>query len=190
MESVDKAIHTKKPESLDEWLHWDAADVDFQYEWVNGKLVQTSETKKPEELLIIRNIQRAFAQTEAYQQRAELFLETKTQLGPELGRIPDVSFYTYAQIRDAYQDKVFPLPAFVIELVSPGEHTNHTEQKALEYLKADVQVIWHIYPELQLVRVRTSLREEVIAVEDDTISAAPVVPDLKMKVSDVFRLGE
>jgi Uma2 family endonuclease len=188
MESIDKAVKTDKPQSLQEWMNWEAADVDFQYEWVAGKLVKTSESMKPEELLIISNIMRAFTKTEAYQQRGELVMETKTLLRPDQGRIPDVSFYTNPQIKEAYQDKSFPLPAFVIEVVSPGEHSTHTEQKALEYLKAGVQVIWHIYPELQLVRVRTSLREEAIAVEEDLISAAPAVPDLKMKVSDVFRV--
>ncbi len=186
MEAIDKAVKTDKPQSLHEWLNWDAADVDFQYEWVDGKLVKTSETMKPEELLIIRNIQRAFTQTKAYLTKAELVMETKTRLTDEQGRIPDVSYYTNEQIMEAYQDKSFPLPAFVIEVVSPGEHTTHTEQKALEYLKTGVQVVWHIYPELKLIRVRTSLREEKIAVEEDMISAAPVVPDLEMKVSDVF----
>ena len=190
MESTHKAVITDKPHSLEDWLQWEGDDVDYKYEWTHGNLLQSSESMKPEELLIISNIQRAFAQTNAYQQGAELVMETKMRLTDEQGRIPDVSYYTYEQIKEAYLNKVFPLPAFVIEVVSPGEHSNHTEQKALEYVMAGVQVIWHIYPELQLVRVRTSLREEMIAVEDDMISAAPVVRDLQMKVSDVFRVDE
>ncbi len=49
-----------------------------------------------------------------------------------------------------------------------------------------MQVLWQIYPDLRMVQVRTSLRSTQIYWEDDACTAAPALPDMKLKVNELF----
>jgi len=49
-----------------------------------------------------------------------------------------------------------------------------------------LKVVWNIYPEPQLVYVYTSRKQVQICMEDDICSAAPVLPEFEVKVSEIF----
>ena len=78
------------------------------------------------------------------------------------------------------------LPAFVVELISPSDRAKHVEQKVIEYFNAGVQVVWHVHPELRMVRVFTSARHNVTCFEHDAFDAAPALPDLQLTVDALF----
>ncbi|MBC8154675.1 MAG: Uma2 family endonuclease [Bacteroidetes bacterium] len=174
------------PTTKAEFLDWSPND-DALYEWHDGTLVQQSGMKK-EERPIIRVITRAFAKTTAYQQRAELLAETNCWLTDEQMRIPDLAFFTDEQIKASATDDTEPIPAFVVELISPGDKASHIEKKVLEYFSAGVTVVWHIYPDLTMVRVFTSPKLSTTSFADDTISAGPAIPDLQLTIGELFAL--
>ena len=171
------------PMSKEAFLEWNPDDG-FLYEYDNGSAEQTSGMKKTERY-IISNIQAKFSTTEAFRQRAWLFEESDIWVSNEQKRIPDMAFFTRNQILDSvnYKD---PIPAFVVELISPSDRADKIETKVVEYFKAGVRVIWHIFPTLRMVRMFTSVKNSTSYFETDTVDAASAVPDLRMTVNELF----
>jgi hypothetical protein len=56
----------------------------------------------------------------------------------------------------------------------------------LDYWKADVQVIWHVFPDLIMVHVYHG-KKMTVCMGDDLCFAEPVLPDFSLKVSDIFK---
>lgn len=169
-----------------EFLNWDPDDG-FLYEFDAGFAEPTTGMKK-EERYIVRNLQRAFKKTTAYTADALLLEESEVWLTPDQKRIPDVSLFTDQQIQDSLTEANDPIPAFVVEIISPTDVAGKVERKVLEYFEAGVQVVWHIYPDLRMVRVMTSSKVAHSFFGEDTFDAAPVLPDLHLTVQDLFSL--
>ncbi len=115
-----------------------------------------------------------------------LLAETNCWLTDGQMRIPDLAFFTDDQIIASATDTPEPIPAFVAELISPSDKATHIEKKVLEYFTAGVQVIWHIYPNLKMVRVFTSPKLSATCFAGDTIDARPAIPDLQLTVDTLF----
>lgn len=185
-EEVVVSTEVRIPMTKEQFLTWDTND-DFLYEYDNGFAVQPTGMGKKERY-IIRNIQKAFRRTAAFAEDAYLYEENDVWVTADQKRIPDMAFFTDAQIKDSLNDEAEPIPAFVVELISPGDKSDHIETKIIEYFTAGVQVVWHVHPALRMVRVFTSVRSATSYFEDDTLSAAPALPDLDMTVSGLFAL--
>lgn len=171
------------PMSKEAFLDWNPDDG-FLYEYDNGFAEQTTGMKKNERY-IITNIQAKFSTTVAFRERAWLFEESDVWVSDVQKRIPDMAFFTRDQILDSADDKE-PIPAFVVELISPADKADKIETKVIEYFRAGVQVIWHVFPALRMVRVFTSVRNSITHFETDTFDAGPAVPDLIMTVNELF----
>ena len=170
----------------EQFLQWNP-DEGVLYEYDNGFAVQTTGTKKNERY-IIRNIQEAFRKTSAFAEDAYLYEKNDVWVTGSQKRIPDMAFFTDAQIKESLNEDVEPIPSFVVELISPGDKSDKTETKIIEYFTAGVQVVWHVHPALRMIRVFTSVRSAASYFEDDAFSADPAVPGLEMTVSQVFAL--
>ena len=116
---------------------------------------------------------------------SDLFAETHVPVSETRIRIPDFSFFDHEQIA-ASEQGALPVPVWAIEIISPNEVGCKIERKALGYQKAGVQVLWQIYPDLRMVQVRTSLHSTQIYWEEDKYTAAPALPDMKLKVNELF----
>ena len=171
------------PMSKAAFMNWNPDDG-FLYEYDNGFAEQISGMKKKERY-IITNIQAKFSTTEAFRERAWLFEESDVWVSDVQKRIPDMAFFTRDQILDSADD-IESIPAFVVELISPTDKADKIETKVIEYFKAGVQVIWHVFPALRMVRVFTSVKNSISHFETDTFDAAPAVPDLQMTVNELF----
>ena len=171
------------PMTKAQFLAWEPEDG-FLYEFDNGYAEQTTGMKKSERPLI-RAIQMAFQQTTAFAENAMLFEETEVWVSEEQMRIPDVAFFTDAQIR-ASGEAAEPIPTFVVELISPTDRADKVEQKMVEYFAAGVQVLWYVYPALRMVRVFTSVRHSTTFFENESFDAAPALPDLHLTVAELF----
>ncbi len=154
----------------------------FKYEFSDGKVIKTQSTMNPKQLFIVQNILRRFAQTFAYANRDELFLEVNQSTGTEKLRRPDLSYWPAGKIKSG-QEKVSP---FVIEIISPTDKSDEIETKLFEYFSAGVKVVWHIRPNFKTVHVFTSPTKIKICMGDEICSAAPVVPDFEMTADEVF----
>lgn len=185
IETPDEEAVVGIPMSKQRFLNWNPDDG-FLYEFDNGIAIPTDGMKNVERP-IIQKILRKFTQTIAYQQMGELLPETKCWLNKKQMRIPDAAFFTSAQIQDSGADR-HPIPAFVIELISPSDKVKDVEQKVIEYFAAGVQVVWHIHPILRMVRVFTSARHNITCFENDAFNAAPAIEDLQMTVEELFTL--
>lgn len=104
--------------------------------------------------------------------------------GIQLSR-PDLAFFSGAQI-DYSGDAADPIPAFVIEVISPNHDAEKVEFKRLEYFRSGVQLIWHIYLETQIAYLYSGAKTVYIAMENDVCSAAPVLPDFAIEVKQLF----
>ena len=176
---------TRKPRTREAFLEWEQPAGKYKYEWVEGVLEPSDYMMKNTERGIVKRIRKAFYQTKAFAQGGELFAETHVFVTEDRIRIPDLSFFDSAQI-DASEQGAFPVPAWAIEIISPNETGFKIERKALEYINAGVQVLWQVYPDLRMVQIRTSASSTRIYFEDDECTAAPPLPNMKIKVSDLF----
>ena len=175
----------RKPKTLEAFLRWEQPEGYYKYEWVDGALEKTEYMMKTNELAIVRNIKKAFYQTDFFRQDGELFAEVAVKLSETRVRIPDISAFTDQQIKAAQRED-YPVPTFAIEIISPNESGFKIEQKAFDYFAAGVQVLWQIYPNVRMVKVLTSPQAVQICLKQDLCSAAPVIPDLKIAVDAVF----
>ncbi|MCS7210754.1 MAG: Uma2 family endonuclease [Chloroherpetonaceae bacterium] len=152
-------------------------------EYSEGEVFERS-GMKTSELLIVSKILRKFFQTQAFRELNELFQEVDCWLSEKQMRRPDLAFFTREQILEAAEGKQ-PIPAFVIEIISENDTVSYVENKVLEYQQAGVKVIWHIYPELKVVKVIRG-KEARYFEGDEAFDASPVVPDLKLSVRELF----
>lgn len=184
LETPDEEAVVGIPMTRQRFLSWNPDDG-FLYEFENGLAIPTDGMKK-EERYLIRNVQKAFQKTKAFQENGYLFEENDVWLSVNQKRIPDMAFFTDAQIKESKTPTSEPIPSFVIEIISPSDKVKPVEQKVIEYFDAGVQVVWHIHPALRMVRVFTSARQNVTCFENDEFGAAPAIPDLHITVAELF----
>ncbi len=182
---LEKSKTKKAPKKLsvkDFLLLQQETEEVFEYE--NGVLIPTTSMKNRERI-IVSNILRAFAQTKAYKELAELLPETDCWLTETQMRRLDIAFFTRAQIKAAAEGEN-PVPVFVIEIISINDSINHVEGKVKEYFEAGISLVWHIFPDLQMVRISKNPKEAHHYFEKDAFDASPVIKDLKMNVEELF----
>jgi len=107
--------HGKKM-SLEEFLEFRPEDG-FKYEWESGFLEAREKMIKPSELYIVENLRAAFEQTTFKQRRGAMVTEAVYPVSEGRYRVPDISFFTKAQIDEGREGKL-PVASFIIELVS------------------------------------------------------------------------
>lgn len=77
------------------------------------------------------------------------------------------------------------MPLFVVEVISNNDMIKKVHQKMEDYRRAEVPVVWHIFPSLEEVHVYHG-REMKIYKGDEKCSAAPVMPDFTLTVNEIF----
>lgn len=183
LENEPEVADVRIPMTKAEFLNWNPDD-EFLYEY-DGACAEQLHAMQNTERYLVRNIQDFFVKTTAYQQRSHLFEETECWLTETQMRRHDMALFTDAQIRESTVGG-HPVPTFVVEIISEHDKANEIEKKVGEYFRAGVQTIWHIYPELRMIRVLLSVRNQLSLFETDIVSAAPAIPDLRMTVDAVF----
>ncbi len=176
------------PRTWEEFVDWEPTDG-YKYEWNDGEVIRF-ESMKQRHLLIIKTLTRLFAKTTAYQRGGEIVPEQDVMLTGIQMRRPDLAYFSIDQINICLSAKEGLIPAFVIEVVSPTDDAIKVEEKLIEYFKCGVQVVWHVYPENEVVYVYTSRKNVKICTEDDLCSAQPVLPDFELSVNDLFAVPQ
>jgi len=74
----------------------------------------------------------------------------------------------------------------MIEVISSTYQINRVQKNRNDYLKAKVQVVWHIFPDLQMIHVYTG-KQMVICKGKDLCSASKVIKGFKLSVDEVFK---
>jgi Uma2 family endonuclease len=178
--------HGKKM-SLEEFLEFRPEDG-FKYEWESGFLEAREKMIKPSELYIVENLRAAFEQTTFKQRRGAMVTEAVCSFSEGRYRVPDISFFTKAQIDEGREGKL-PVASFIIELVSENDTITYYDQKLAEYFSAGVKCVWLIFPESRKVWVFSSPKDVRICAGDDSCSAAPALPDFQLSVNQIFSVS-
>jgi Uma2 family endonuclease len=172
------------PATLEDFLVWEPADG-YKYEWNDGRIIRFEQLKK-KHLFIIRKLQQTFYRTQAFAKGGALIMEQDVFLSGIQMRRPDLAYFSGEQIDSSASTDSEPIPAFVIEVISPSDDAEKVEEKLAEYFNAGVSVVWHIYPDNEVIYVYTSRKEVKICTGSDICSAAPVLPDFQIPVLELL----
>jgi Uma2 family endonuclease len=157
----------------------------YTYEWVNGKVEKTKRTMDYTQVFILDNLLRLFDQIKIQHEiKGRLTTEIDTFFAGSHRR-PDLCFLTDEQMR-ATKHGVIPVPSFVIEIISNNDKMKRSQQKLLDYWRADVAVVWHIFPDLEIIHVYQG-KKMVVCIGDDICSAAPILPQYTFAAKEIFK---
>lgn len=174
------------PQTLDKFLDWEPLDG-YKYEWNDGEIIRFVGIKK-RQYFIYELLNELFIE-KGYYKAGTLMAKPDVMLTAIQMRRPDIAYFTKAQIQRGWQGEDV-IPEFMIEVISPNDNAEDVEKKIGEYFKANVKVVWNIYPENQVVYVYTARQTVTLCLEDDVCSAAPVLPDFAISVSTLFAPSE
>ena len=181
---IEKKISLPKPIT---WEHFKnrylSREDEFTYEWVNGYVEKTKREFGYRHLYIFKNLTDTFINFNC-QQKGSLTKDIATFFLADYLQ-PDISFFTKEQIRTTNRNE-YQTPKFVIEIISNNDKAKKLQGKMVDYLRADVLVIWQIYPDLQVVHVYNG-NKMTLLMNDDLCSAAPVLPEFVISVNDIFK---
>ena len=158
----------------------------WKYEWVNGIVEKTERTTYPNQRHILFNLRNLFRQL-FIEGKISGSLEAETDLfiSDKIHRRPDISYFTFEQVVLMAHDE-FPIPNFVIEIVSKNDVLPKENRKMKNYRDAGVKVVWQIFPETQEVIITRGKKSET-CIGEDICSASPVLPDFKIAVKAIFQ---
>ena len=157
---------------------------DGRYEFIRGQLLPKPGMKQ-DEFDIADFLQRQFSTTALYQQKHVLLAEADSYVDSVRKRIADLAYFTVEQ-RQAIRQGQRVQTLFAIELVSDSESHQDVVDKVQDYFDAGAQLVWYILPKNQKIEAYTSPDDRKVYKGQDTISAAPVIPEFAFTVADLF----
>lgn len=136
-----------------------------------------------------------FAHVNAQKLGRVLAAETGFQLGtgPDTVQAPDVAFVTDARIRAVTFDarKYFPgAPDFLAEVLSPSDTYSEVQKKVARWLEGGARMVVLVDPAKVLLFVHRPGRPVQILAAADTLDASEVVDGWRVRVADIFQLGD
>ncbi len=171
--------------TVDEFENWERQyGNDGRYEFIRGQLIPKPGIKQ-DEICITKFLTRCFIKTSSFQQGDELLPETDSYVDGVRKRIPDLAYFTVQQQQAIRQGERIST-SFAIELVSDSESHQDVVDKIQDYFDAGAQLVWYVLPKNQKIEAYTSPDDRNVYKGQDTISAAPVVPEFTFTVADLF----
>jgi Uma2 family endonuclease len=108
---------------------------------------------------------------------------------PDTVRGPDIAVYDDAEHFDDITPKYAEVvPLLTVEILSPHDKASYVFTKTTDYLRSGVGLVWWINPEAREVTVCTRDKGPEVFGEKETLTGGDVLPGLKVKVADLFRL--
>jgi Uma2 family endonuclease len=156
----------------------------YKYEWNDGFIEKTTAMKQKESYIVDNLLERLFEL--GLNKQGKLLQETEVWTSKIQWRKPDIAFYTKDQIKLGAAGEN-TIPSFVIEVLSTFDPINIVTNKVIEYFKAGVEVVWHVFPEQQLIYIFTSPKLITVCEGDDICSANPALPQYTIIAKDIFK---
>lgn len=167
----------------DEYL---AREDNFKYEWVNGQVEKTERSMDRMQFFIQLNLTNFLAQLKTENPAIDGILISEGDVffaGNH--RRPDIAYFTAEQI-EAARDNEDIHPDFVIEVISKNDQLERVAEKMENYRKAEVAVVWHVFPTRNEVHVYRG-KQMSVCIGEDLCSAEPVIPGFVISVNEIFR---
>ena len=185
----EQSILEKKETS--EKITWEVFEAEYlsredgyKYEWVDGYVEKTTYTINKEQLFILKNLQLFFQQLNSKASINGLLMAEIDTKFADNHRRPDISFVTFDQIEAGKKGKDL-VPEFVVEVISTNDQINKVQKKMEDYHRADVAVVWHVFPEIQVVHVYKGNQMTVCRAKD-ICSADSIIKGFEMTVEEIF----
>jgi Uma2 family endonuclease len=156
----------------------------FKYEWVNGEVEKTKRTMDYKQFNIYVNLVKFF---DALNMEG-IFIQEGDVFFLSNHRRPDIAWFSNEQIaRTAYGEN--QVPRFVVEVISNKDQMNLVHKKMQDYRAAGVEVVWHVFPQIEEVHVYggKGLKKMTVCQKEDRCSAASVIDGFEMSANDVFK---
>ncbi len=166
---------------FEEWQQQPGNDGNFEF--VRGRIIPKS--MKQNEIEIAVFLQNQFSMTTAARQRHLLMPEADSYVDGVRKRIPDLTYFTDGQ-RQAIRRGERINTLFAIEILSDSETFGDVLDKIQDYFDGGAQLVWYIVPRRLEIYAYTSAEESTVFKGQQTITAAPVVPDLQFSVAELF----
>jgi Uma2 family endonuclease len=158
----------------------------FKYEWVNGQLEKTVRSMNRTWLFIQVNLMNFLARLKAQNPAIDGILISGGDVFFEGNhRRPDIAYFTAEQI-EAARDNEDIHPDFVVEVISKNDQLERVAEKMENYRKAEVAVVWHVFPTRNEVHVYRG-KQMMVCTGEDLCSAEPVIPGFVISVNEIFR---
>jgi Uma2 family endonuclease len=106
---------------------------------------------------------------------------------PDTVRAPDISYVGPDRLHLA-RVRSFPelAPDFVVEVVSPNDTASEVQEKAEEWLRAGVRLVWVMFPATRSAMTYLADGTVQLLHADDTITGDPVLPGFACRLGDLF----
>lgn len=113
-----------------------------------------------------------------------------TERDPDTVLGPDLAFVSAARLpADPYAEAFLSgAPDLAIEIVSPSNRLSALRRKAGAYLRAGARLVWIVQPRARSVTVHRADVTTAVYTDDMTLDAAAVLPELRIPLSELFRL--
>lgn len=106
-------------------------------------------------------------------------------------RMPDVSYISKGRLpRTPARGWVTVAPELAVEVVSPGDRFVDVEDKAHDYIRAGVDLVWVVVPNTRSVHVWRKDGSRAVLQTGEVLSGEPVLPGLSIPVANLFEDGE
>ena len=158
----------------------------YKYEWNNGVVEKYPKMLTKEQLHILRNLNRFFSTTESYTNGGEFVQEFVTMTTKTQMRLPDICYLSAKDNLDCDRG-AYVITPFAIEVVSTNDKVNELNAKTREYFNAGVKVVWHIFPEIEMVAVYTAPLAVKLCEGETLCSAETVIPGFIIQAQNIFR---
>jgi len=76
----------------------------------------------------------------------------------------------------------------MVEAISDNDNSKAIDDKLWEYFENGVQVVWHIFPSRQVVKVYTAPLHNVSCVKKMICLAAPALSAFEMTADQIFKV--
>ncbi len=157
----------------------------YTYEWVNGQVEKTKRSMDFTQVFIVQNLMNHFISLLTSGKVQGMLSSEVDTFFSDSHRRPDMCYLTNEQITAA-KHGLPPVPDFVIEIISNNDKMKRVQEKMLDYWRAEVPIIWHIFPDLKIVHVYNG-KQMTVFMGDELCSASPILPDFIMSVNDIFK---
>ncbi|MGL4552272.1 MAG: Uma2 family endonuclease [Gemmataceae bacterium] len=113
----------------------------------------------------------------------------RLERGPDTVRGPDVAVYNGTRAFDELPEKYMQEPPLLaVEVLSPHDKHPNVLREVSEYLRAGTKIVWLADPETRTVMIYRPDEFPAVADEQDTLSGHDTLPELTVRVADLFRL--
>ncbi|MGH2531636.1 MAG: Uma2 family endonuclease [Thermomicrobiales bacterium] len=108
---------------------------------------------------------------------------------PDVMVAPDVGFIRAERLPQGIEFEGFcPVPPdFAVEVMSPSDRPGKVQEKVDLYLGAGVPLVWWVKPRDRVVAVYRPDQPAMLYREGDELDGAPILPDFRLAVADIFK---